>query len=50
MRDLLDDSFAWLMILLPLALVAICFGLPHALDVLGAVFQAMRDAATAVKG
>lgn len=50
MGRLIGDGIAWFMILLPIALAAIIWGLPGILDVLGAIFQFMGDMATAAKG
>lgn len=46
----IGDSIAWAIILVPLAMVALLYGLPHALDILGGVFDGMRWFAQAVRG
>ena len=43
------DGLAWSFVLIPLALGALLFGLPHFLEVLGWVCDGMRAFAHAVK-
>lgn len=50
MGKLLSGAIAWYIVLLPIGIAAVIFGLPALTDVLGWIFQGMRDFATAVKG
>lgn len=45
----LGDGFAWSVILFPLGLAALVWGLPHLLDLLGGLFHLMREFAHAVR-
>lgn len=47
---IIGGGAAWAIILMPVGLWAMISVLPHALEILGAVCQGMRDFAAAVKG
>lgn len=50
MRVVIANAMLVFIVGMPLALLALYFGFPLLLDVLGALFQFMRDFAAAVKG
>ena len=49
-RKVIGDANAWFFLLLPVALVAVCVLLPAVISLLGALFGAMGDLGTAMKG
>lgn len=50
MGRLIGDGIAWFAVLLPLALIALIWGMPPLLDGMVWFFQGMRDFVAAVKG